>query len=174
MLASSSARILVEIRRVTRTSFTCQPARSVVVGRTSLYYQTRYMASGVRGDRYEVPIALSTPPSLASGAAPAEGVGVSSEKGVRLVKNMQVDLCLTVGILQKAEVGPTSGPIDGLSHFLLAVGSLPAHLEAPRHALSRVAVGRPGCCDFVGAEAGLPRRAAVFNLDPDHPGCLNV
>ena len=43
-----------------------------------------------------------------------------SEKGVRLAQKMQVGPHISVKIqLQKAEVGPTSGPTRRLSHFWL-------------------------------------------------------
>jgi hypothetical protein len=42
-----------------------------------------------------------------------------SEKGVRLAQKIQVGPCVAVGIqLQRAEVGPTSGPTWRLSHLL--------------------------------------------------------
>jgi hypothetical protein len=45
-----------------------------------------------------------------------------SEKGVRLVQTMPVGPCIPVGIqLEKAEVGPTSGPTRRLSHLLRLV-----------------------------------------------------
>ena len=44
---------------------------------------------------------------------------VLSAKGVKLAQKMQVGACIHVGILvQKAEVGPTSGPTWCLSHFV--------------------------------------------------------
>ena len=44
-----------------------------------------------------------------------------SEKGVRLAQKIPVDPCIPAGIqLQKAEVGPTSGPTWWLSHFRAA------------------------------------------------------
>ena len=52
----------------------------------------------------------------ASGVTPAGGL---SEKGVRLAQNIQVGPCIYMGILvQKAEIGPTSGPTRHLSHFV--------------------------------------------------------
>ena len=62
---------------------------------------------------------------------------VCSEQGVRLAQQMQVGPCMPVGIhLEKAEVGPTSGPTWRLSHF---------RLEEPRQAPAGVRlVGRLG------------------------------
>ena len=52
----------------------------------------------------------------ASGVTPAGGL---SEKGVRSAQKMQVGPCISVGIqLEKAEVGPASGPTWHLSHFV--------------------------------------------------------
>ena len=48
-----------------------------------------------------------------------------SEKGVRLAQKMQVGPRIAVGVqLEKAEVGPTSGPTRRLSHLEDEAGDL--------------------------------------------------
>jgi hypothetical protein len=51
---------------------------------------------------------------------------LESEQGVRLAQQMQVGPCIRVGIqLEKAEVGPTSGPTWRLSHLGIADERVP-------------------------------------------------
>jgi hypothetical protein len=65
-----------------------------------------------------------TLPPTANGAVARESrpyaafIRVCGEKGARLAQNMQVGPCFLVGTqLQKAEVGPTSGPTGRLPHL---------------------------------------------------------
>ena len=65
---------------------------------------------------------------LASRARAA--AGALSEEGVRLAQKTQVGPCIPVEIqLEKAEVGPTSGPTWRLSHL----GVVPEPVAIRRH-----------------------------------------
>jgi hypothetical protein len=56
--------------------------------------------------------------SLATRPNPASALGPLSENGVRLAQKMQVGPCITVRTqLEKAEVGPISGPTWRVSHL---------------------------------------------------------
>ena len=66
----------------------------------------------------------------------------SSEKAVRLAQKMVGGPCITVGIqLQKAEVGPTSGPTWRLSHF--RAGALAVPRAAAVHRLVQLPAPDP-------------------------------
>ena len=61
----------------------------------------------VRGDR--------------NGSADVFNARAESERGIRLAQKMHVGPCIPVGIqLEKAAVGPTSGPTWGPSHSRVA------------------------------------------------------